>query len=165
MKNDEKHEYFVIIFIKNTDLVIEWLYTNVIRDTAHQNILQAHSESVVSVRGFTATILQLHADNNSFFPDKTDPRTHTHTHTHTEECKVNARHDDSNETQAWKYLHAHLHLQQLTRLQEHFYNTLLWVLDRSLKMMTSYIHLLTAGDQTTPCERFPSDIYTGSPTF
>lgn len=93
------------------------------------------------------------------FPrQKTDPRTHT------EECKVNARHDDSNKTQAWKYLHAHLHLQQLTRLQEHFYNTLLWVLDGSLKMMTSYIHLLTAGDQTTPYERFPS-VFTLAATF
>lgn len=51
--------------------------TNVIRDTAHQNVLQAHSESVVSVRGFTATILQLHADNNSFSQTKQTPA-HTH---------------------------------------------------------------------------------------
>lgn len=95
------------------------------------------------------------------FPRQNRP---PHTHTHTEECKINARHDDSNKPQAWKYLHAHLHLQQLTRLQEHFYNTLLWILDRSLKIMISYIHLLTAGDQTTPYVRFPS-VFTLAATF
>lgn len=77
IKYDKRHVYFVVIFIKNTDLVTEWLYTNVIRDTAHQNVLQAHSESVVSVRGFTATILQLHADNDSFSQTKQIPA-HTH---------------------------------------------------------------------------------------